>query len=256
MMRFASLGSGSSGNALLVESGATRVLVDCGFGVAEVTARLARLGLVPDDLDAILVTHEHEDHVGGVARLARRFEVPVYLTYGTLCAAGADGAPAPEAVLIDSHTPFSVGGIEIRPYPVPHDAREPAQFVLTDGAARLGVLTDAGEVTAHMAQVLSGLDSLMLECNHDVDLLASGPYPERLKERIASRLGHLANGAAARLLREVDCSRLQHVIAAHLSQQNNTPELARAALAGALNCAPEWIAVATQEEGFAWREIR
>ncbi len=255
MMRFASLGSGSSGNALVVEAGGTRVLLDCGFGIGEAGARLGRLGLTPADLDAILLTHEHDDHGGGVARLARRFDLPVHLTYGTLCALGRDGETIPEAVLIDSHAPFAIGGLEVRPYPVPHDAREPAQFVMGDGAASLGVLTDSGTLTPHIARVLSGLDALVLECNHDHDLLANGPYPERLKERIAGRLGHLDNGAAAQLLRDVDCSRLQHVIAAHLSQQNNTPELARAALAGALGCAPEWIGVATQEGGFSWRQI-
>jgi len=254
-MRFASLGSGSSGNALLVESGRTRILLDCGFGLGETAARLSRLGLEPGDLDAILVTHEHEDHVGGVARVARRYEVAVYLTYGTLCMMDGGRGNLPETVLIDSHSPFAVGDIEVRPYPVPHDAREPAQFVLSDGAVRLGVLTDAGEVTPHMAQMLSGLDALMLECNHDREMLMGGPYPPRLKERIGGRLGHLDNGAAADLARGIDSSRLQHVVAAHLSQQNNTPELARAALAAALGCAPDWITVATQEEGFSWREI-
>jgi phosphoribosyl 1,2-cyclic phosphodiesterase len=254
-MRFASLGSGSSGNALLVESGATRILLDCGFGPDELGARLARLGLALSDLTAVLVTHEHEDHAGGVARLAERAGLPVHLTYGTLGAMGAAGESLRKLVVIDSHAPFAVGDIEVRPFPVPHDAREPAQFVLSDGAATLGVLTDAGEVTKHMAQMLSGLYALVLECNHDRDLLLAGPYPAWLKERIAGRFGHLDNGAAAGLVRGVDCSRLQHLIAAHLSQQNNTPELARAALAGALGCAPEWIGVATQDEGFAWREI-
>ncbi len=254
-MRFASLGSGSSGNALLVEAGRTRILLDCGYGLKEAATRLSRLELEPGDLDAILVTHEHDDHIGGVARLARRFDLPVYLTYGTLCAMGAGSGTMPGMVLIDNHSPFTVGDIEVRPYPVPHDAREPAQFVFGDGKVSLGVLTDTGEVTPHIAQMLSGLDALMLECNHDREMLAGGPYHARLKERIAGRLGHLDNDAAAELVREIDCGRLQHVIAAHLSRQNNTPELARAALAGALGCAPDWIAVATQDEGFGWRQI-
>ena len=254
-MRFASLGSGSSGNALLVESGRTRILLDCGFGLGETAARLNRLGVEPGDLDAILVTHEHDDHVGGVARLARRHEVAVYLTHGTLSVMDRGRGHLPETVLIDSHARFAVGDIEVRPYPVPHDAREPAQFVLSDGAVCLGVLTDAGEVTPHMTHMLSGLDALMLECNHDRGLLMNGPYPPSLKERIGGRFGHLDNAAAADLARGIDSSRLQHVIAAHLSQQNNTPELARSALAAALGCAPDWITVATQNEGFGWREI-
>ena len=139
---------------------------------------------------------------------------------------------------------------------MPHDAREPVQFVLSDGAVRLGVLTDTGQPTPHIAQALSGVDALVLECNHDLDMLMSGPYTAQLKSRIAGRLGHLANAASAELIQAMDCSRLQHLVAAHLSQTNNTPVLARSALAGALGCAPEWIGVATQEDGFPWREIR
>ena len=256
MMRFASLGSGSEGNALLIESGDTRVLLDCGFGLSEVTSRLSRLGLDASSLDAIIVTHEHGDHSGGVAKLASRFDVAVYLTRGTLSALGAEGRSIPRRILIDPYTAFAIGGIEVRPFPVPHDAREPVQFVLFDGAVRLGVLTDTGQPTPHIAQALSGVDALVLECNHDLDMLMSGPYSAQLKSRIAGRLGHLANAASAELVQAMDCSRLQHLVAAHLSQTNNTPVLARAALAGALGCAPEWITVATQEEGFAWREIR
>jgi phosphoribosyl 1,2-cyclic phosphodiesterase len=249
------LGSGSQGNALVVEAGRTRLLLDCGFGLGESTARLARLGLEPRDLNAIVVTHEHDDHIGGVARLARKYELPVYLTYGTLTALDGERAAVAEITLIDSHTPFAVGDIEVRPYPVPHDAREPAQFVFGDGNATLGVLTDAGASTPHIATMLSGLTALVLECNHDSAMLANGSYPPSLKRRIASRFGHLANDVAAQLLAGLDCSRLQHLIAAHLSQQNNTPELARAAMAGAIGCAPEWVCIATQDEGFAWREI-
>ncbi|HSB49553.1 MAG TPA: MBL fold metallo-hydrolase [Burkholderiales bacterium] len=255
-MRFASLGSGSQGNALVVESGGTRVLLDCGFPLSEATSRLARLGLEASSLDAIIVTHEHGDHGGGVSKLAARHGLPVYLTRGTLSGLGADGRELGSRKLIDAYTPFAIGAIEVTPYTVPHDAREPVQFVLGDGAARLGVLTDTGQPTPHIAQSLSGVNALVLECNHDLDMLMNGPYAAPLKKRIASRLGHLSNEASAELLRAMDCSRLQHLVAAHLSQANNTPELARAALAGALGCAPEWIGVATQDEGFGWREIR
>lgn len=254
-MRFASLGSGSAGNALVVESGTTRVLLDCGFGLAETAARLARLGLAPGDLDAIVVTHEHEDHVGGVARFARRHELPVFLTHGTLTALDGARSSIAEVNVIDSHATFAIGDVEVRPYPVPHDAREPAQFVFSDGEVRLGVLTDVGETTPHIVEMLSGLEALVIECNHDPDMLATGSYPPPLKRRVGGRLGHLANPAAAGLLAQLDCGRLQHVVAAHLSQRNNTPELARAAVAGALNCAPEWVVVATQERGFGWLEV-
>ena len=255
-MRFASLGSGSQGNALIVEAGRTRIMLDCGFGIAESVSRLARLGLEPTDLDAILVTHEHDDHIGGVARFAPKYELPVYLTYGTLTALESERSAVAQITIIDSHTSFAIGDIEVRPFPVPHDAREPAQYVFTDGAATLGVLTDTGMCTPHIAAMLSGLHALVLECNHDSGLLANGAYPPSLKRRIASRFGHLANDAAAQLVAAIDCSRLQHLIAAHLSQQNNTPDLARTAIARAVGCAPEWIGVATQEDGFAWREVR
>jgi phosphoribosyl 1,2-cyclic phosphodiesterase len=255
MMRFASLGSGSKGNALLIESGNTLILLDCGFGLTEVSARMFRLGLSGDDLDAIIVTHEHGDHGGGVGKLSTRHELPVYLTRGTFSGLGAGVGPLASRKFIDAFTPFAIGDIEVRPYTVPHDAREPVQFVLSDGAARLGVLTDAGCATPHITQALSGVEALVLECNHDFDMLMNGPYPASLKQRVGGRLGHLSNEASADILRAMDCSRLQHVVAAHLSEKNNSAELARAALAGALNCAPDWIGVATQEEGFGWRVV-
>jgi phosphoribosyl 1,2-cyclic phosphodiesterase len=254
-MRFASLGSGSAGNGLVVAAGGTCLLLDCGFSLADTCARLARLGLAPDDLDAILVTHEHEDHASGVARLARRHGVPVYITHGTLAAIGGGRTVIPDLTEIDAHAPFAVGDIEVRPFPVPHDAREPAHYVFGDGRASVGVLTDTGSATPHIAAMLMRLEALVLECNHDREMLENGSYPPALKRRIGGRLGHLENSAAAQLLAELDHSRLRHVIAAHLSQQNNTPELARGALAGALDCAPEWVGVATQAEGFGWREI-
>jgi phosphoribosyl 1,2-cyclic phosphodiesterase len=255
LIRFASLGSGSEGNGLIVESGATRLLVDCGFNIQECLRRLARLGLEPEDLAAILVTHEHDDHAGGVARFARRYALPVYLTYGTLVAMGAAGAMIPQVSLIDSHSPFAIGEIEVHPFPVPHDAREPAQFVFSDGDARLGLLTDTGESTPHIQRMLSGIDALILECNHDLELLMNGPYPPSLKRRISGRLGHLDNGTAARIVGNLDCGRLQHFIAAHLSAQNNTPDLARSAMAAALNCEAAWVSIATQTEGLAWRTV-
>ncbi|MDP2240719.1 MAG: MBL fold metallo-hydrolase [Burkholderiales bacterium] len=254
-MRFASLGSGSQGNALVVEVGRTRVLLDCGLGLNDVKARLARSGLEAGDLDAIVVTHEHDDHIGGVTRLARKFGIPVYMTHGTLTALNGTRGRIAQITVIDSHTPFAIGDIEVRPYPVPHDAREPAQFVFGDGVSRLGVLTDTGSSTPHIESMLSGLEALVIECNHDSEMLANSSYPPYLRQRIAGRFGHLDNAAAAGLLASLDCSRLKHVIAAHLSQQNNRPELARQALSQALNCEEAWIGVADQQAGFDWRSI-
>jgi phosphoribosyl 1,2-cyclic phosphodiesterase len=254
-MRFASLGSGSEGNGLVVEAGDTRILIDCGFRVRDTVARLARLGLSPDSIDAILVTHEHADHAGGVAAFAARYRIPVWLTFGTLDMMDERITRIARVCGFDSHDAFAIGPIEVRPFPVPHDAREPVQFVVGDGARRLGVLTDIGVTTRYVEASLSGCDALVLECNHDLGMLEDGDYPWPLKQRIASRLGHLHNEAAAELLAALDTSRLRHIIAAHLSQQNNTPEKARAALAQALDCTPDWIGIAEQDNGFGWRDL-
>jgi len=251
-VRFASLGSGSRGNALVVEAGATTVLVDCGFGPRQLARRLGRLGLAPEDVDAVLITHEHSDHIGAAARIAARHGPTVFLTHGTLIASGLEGT---RVELIDGDEPFSIGELELHPFPVPHDAREPIQFVVSDGRVRCGVLTDAGFATPHMAAMLSGCQALVLECNHDSDMLAGGSYPLALKRRIAGPRGHLSNSEAASLLAGLDTSRLQHLVAAHLSLENNLPGLARTALATALGCDPAWIGVADQENGFAWRGI-
>lgn len=254
-MRFASLGSGSEGNALLVAAGGTLVMMDCGFGLNDSVARLARLGVAPDRLSGIVVTHEHGDHIGGVARLARKFDIPVWLSHGTLRSQSPSFAQDISVSEIDPHRPFAIGDLEITPYPVPHDAAEPVQFVFGDGARRLGVLTDAGFGTAHIEQTLNGCDALVLECNHDIDMLKNGDYPWSLKQRVGGRFGHLSNREAAYLLGRLDVSRLQHLVAAHLSSRNNLPQLAVAALCEVLGCEEGWIGVATQEEGFGWREI-
>lgn len=254
-MRFASLGSGSQGNALVVEAGDTRVLLDCGFSTRTTVEKLGLLGVSPEELAGVLVTHEHSDHIAGVFKFARRYEVPVFLTHGTYAAAPRGKTPLPECRLIDSHTPFFLTDLKIHPFPVPHDAREPVQYAFSDGRHRLGVLTDAGSITPHIVEVLRSCDALVLECNHDLEMLASSDYPAMLKRRISGRLGHLDNEAAASLLRQIDTSRLQHLVAAHLSQHNNRQELAVAALASAMRCAEEWVGVASQEAGFGWREL-
>lgn len=254
MIRFASLGSGSAGNALLVEAGASCLLLDCGFGLRETVLRLQRLGRTPDDISGILVTHEHGDHVGGVFRLARKYGLPIWLTHGTWVASRQQDEGL-DLHIIDSHRSFSVGELEIQPFPVPHDAREPVQYVFSAAACRLGVLTDAGEITPHICAMLAACDGLVLECNHDAEMLAKSAYPAALKRRIAGRYGHLENSAAAALLRHIDCSRLSQLVAAHLSERNNSPELAIMALVEALGCDRDWVGVATPESGFAWREL-
>lgn len=256
-MRFASLGSGSGGNALLVEQGTTRLLLDCGFSVRETAQRLRRLGVEPDSVSGILVTHEHDDHAGGAFRFAARHRIPVWLTHGTLRGARGylpDHFDAPLHV-IDSHTGFAIGDLGVQPYPVPHDAEEPTQFTFSDGARKLGVLTDAGSSTPHIEAMLQDCDALALECNHDLDMLKNGPYAWPLKQRILGRQGHLDNASAAFLLHRLRRDRLQHVVALHLSEKNNTPALAQASLAAVLGCAAEWVQVADQASGIDWRQI-
>lgn len=258
MMRFCSLGSGSEGNALVVEVTAgtsiSRVMMDCGFGLAETEARLARVGLAADDLDAIVVTHEHSDHIGGVARMARKHSIPVWLTHGTARVLSDRAIPAALLRFIDPHQRFSVGDLEITPYTVPHDAYEPVQFVFSDGQSRLGVLTDVGSTTAHIEENLAACEALVLEANHDLSMLRDGPYPPSLKKRVSGKFGHLDNDTAAALLGRLRHGRLRHVVAAHLSRQNNTPMLAKTAFAAVMGCALNDIGLACQDEGLDWLE--
>jgi phosphoribosyl 1,2-cyclic phosphodiesterase len=254
-MRFASIGSGSEGNGLVIEAGGTRIMIDCGFGVREAAVRLARIGVVPESLTAIVVTHEHSDHVGGVPAFAARHRIPVWLTFGTLETVADRFAGMERVYGFDSHDRVPIGDLEVLPFPVPHDAREPVQFVVSDGAHRVGVLTDLGMTTRYVEANLNGCDALVLECNHDLEMLAKSDYPASLKDRIAGRFGHLCNNGAAALLAALDTTRLSHIIAAHLSQHNNTPDMARAALSTALGCTADWIGVADQANGFDWRAL-
>jgi len=254
VIRFASLGSGSAGNALLVEHGASCLMLDCGFGLRETVARLQRLGRTPADLAGILVTHEHGDHIAGVFRLARKFSLPVWMTHGTWAACRETDSNL-DLRLIDSHRSLSIGSFEIQPFPVPHDAREPVQYIFSGSGIRLGVLTDIGEPTAHVCAMLSGCAGLVLEFNHDAELLKHSAYPASLKRRISGRHGHLENSVAASLLGRIDCSGLQTLVVAHLSERNNRPELAVAAVVRALGCPDEWVGVATPDFGFDWRRL-
>ncbi|WP_423196645.1 MULTISPECIES: MBL fold metallo-hydrolase [unclassified Cupriavidus] len=261
MMRFAFLGSGSEGNSLLIESsdgiGTTRVLLDCGFGIRETARRLERLGVTPAQLDAVLVTHEHSDHVGSAYAFAARHGLPVHTSHGTwLATSHLRGADAADVRVCCADHGFAVKGLQILPYTVPHDAREPLQFVLSDGDARLGVLTDAGMETPYVTARLAGVHALVLECNHDREMLRNSAYPYSLKRRIGGDFGHLANEVAASILAQVAHAGLARVVAAHLSKQNNTRELAAGALAGALGVTLDDILIADQEEGLAWQPVR
>lgn len=258
MLRVCSLGSGSSGNGLVVEArdgtSSTRVLIDNGFNLRQLERRLQRAGLGAEALDAVFVTHEHSDHVGGVAALARRYGVDIYCTEGTAVAARLV-APGIAWRAIRAGDVLELGPLGISPFAVPHDAQEPVQFVFTDGARRAGLLTDVGECSDAILEALSGLHALILECNHDAALLRDGRYPVFLKQRIAGPQGHLSNEQAAGILAQARSAALTWVAAAHLSRSNNRPELAQQALAGVLGCAAAEISVLDQEDGLPWREV-
>ena len=248
-MRFGSLGSGSRGNATLVEAGNTRLLVDCGFSVRETERRLARLGVAPEALDAVLVTHEHSDHCSGVAALSRKYRVPVYLTRGTEASGRCDGAWHVE--YFHSEACFDVGAVTVEPIAVPHDAREPCQFVLSSAGLRLGILTDLGSITTAVTAHYERCHGLLLECNHDEEMLRTGPYPPSLKRRVGGDWGHLNNRQAASLLEQVASAELHRLVIAHISEQNNHPDCVVQALEPVYPETPgmTW---ARQDDGFDW----
>lgn len=251
-LHFASLGSGSKGNATLVQSANALLLIDCGFTIKETERRLAVLGLSPSDLNAILVTHEHSDHIKGVGPLARKYKLPVYLTHGTGQYEGVSKLVNRQAINI--HKTFDIADINITPVAVPHDAREPCQFVFRSAQKTLGVLTDIGSITPFVIEQYKNCDALMLECNHDPRMLSMGPYPASLKLRVGGLWGHLSNQQAAELLRNIDYQKLQHLVISHISEQNNTEELARSAI-DSVQTKWESLILANQNEGIDWLEI-
>jgi phosphoribosyl 1,2-cyclic phosphodiesterase len=297
MVRFTVLASGSKGNSTVVTGGRTRILVDAGLSCRELFRRMRLAGEDPETLDAIVVTHEHQDHVNGLAVTARKLGIPVYFTEGThrawmrwlmprkqmtyaqwleQCrkqaearqaeadAAESEGEPdesdltavaeeiAPEQEAAASATkkdptwlpaveyfkagqPFQIGNIVLNSFTIPHDAVDPVGFVLQAEGVRLGVATDLGYVPPNVKAQLKGLDLLLLESNHDLEMLRDGPYPWSVKQRVLSRVGHLSNDAAAEFLEKEYDGQAAYVILAHLSESNNLPDLARVTAERALN---------------------
>lgn len=252
-MRFCSIGSGSKGNGTLIQKGETTILIDNGFTLKDVENRLAQKGLTPLDLSAMLVTHEHGDHIKGIGPLARKYRIPVYLSYGTAQFEGLGKLPAYK--IFDSHCPFEIGQLTVKPVVVPHDAREPTQFVVTDGEANVGVLTDLGSLTPYIIEQYKHCHGLLLETNHDVEMLRFGPYPPKLKARVAGSLGHLSNDQAVQFLQSIPTVQLKYVIATHISEQNNDVNIAMQMLANTLGRNVESIILADQQVGFDWCEL-
>jgi phosphoribosyl 1,2-cyclic phosphodiesterase len=257
MLRFRSLGSGSSGNATLVEATGLvpfRLLVDCGLGIRQLAHRLGEAGLQLEDIHAIFITHEHGDHIGCARLLALRYRIPVWMSQGTHAAIGLPDFEGLLHAARDGKT-IDLGGMRLMPFTVPHDAREPLQLSCTDGSAKLAILTDLGHATPHVMAHLQACDALLLECNHDSELLSQSVYPEFLKRRVGGQYGHLSNAAAAEIACAVTHSGLKHLVAAHLSVQNNRPDLVRAGISTALGCHASDIVVADAASGTPWLQI-
>jgi phosphoribosyl 1,2-cyclic phosphodiesterase len=251
-MRFTSLGSGSKGNATVVHCGETRILIDCGFSVREMEKRLSLRGMDASELSAILVTHEHTDHIRGVLPLARKYQLPVMLTSGT--SKSLKEHSKVNLILIDSNEHFSVGELELTPVSVAHDAREPVQFVIRSRGLTLGVLTDLGSITPHVLECYGQCDGLLIEFNHDAEMLAKGSYPTSLKNRVGGAWGHLNNQQALHLLQNIQMDRLQQLVICHVSQQNNSVALIKERISVMASQLPA-VHYACQDQGLSWVEL-
>jgi phosphoribosyl 1,2-cyclic phosphodiesterase len=241
------LASGSKGNAIYISDGTTALLIDAGLSGVEIERRLEAHDLDPRDIDAMIVSHEHADHIRGVGILSRRFDLPVYLSEKT----GEEASPTIGNVkdmrAFDCGQPFTVKTLNVAPFSIAHDAEDPAGFTISCNGCKIGIATDLGIATALVKQNLKGCDLLILEANHDPEMLMNGPYPWPLKQRIKGRTGHLSNQASGALLSELKHDRLQHVILAHLSETNNTPAKALREAGPALDGCQARIHVAAQD---------
>lgn len=254
-MRFASIGSGSKGNATLIQNNTTTIMIDCGFSVRETEKRLARLNQPPEKITALFVTHEHSDHIRGVGPFARKYKLPVLMTRGTAKWHGLGEIPDMRFISVEEKV--AMGGLTVKSYTVPHDANEPCQYIITNGKSRFAMLTDAGHCTEHIKKQLKNCDALLLECNHDTTMLLNGSYPASLKERVAGRYGHLSNDQASELLNEIQHERLKKITIAHISEKNNKKNLVLNSLQSVLSekSKKTEIMIIDQHNGIEWQEI-
>lgn len=253
MLEVASLGSGSSGNATLVRTANTTLLIDCGFTLKETLKRMASLGVAPSDLTAVLISHEHSDHVKGIGPLSRKFGVPIYLTHGTFRRLKDDRLLAYE--LFHAHAPFTLGDIEVDPFPTPHDAAESCQFILRNNNVSFVVATDMGVCPPFVLSKLAGVNGVLIECNYDDNMLRNGPYPPSLQHRIRGNFGHLGNLQAGPVVRAIDHAALETILLGHLSEKNNTEQCALDAVLSSVSRNPERVEVLKQHAASRWYAI-
>ncbi len=241
------LASGSKGNAVYISDGGTTLLIDAGLSGVEIERRLQAHSLDPRNIDAMIVSHEHADHIRGVGILSRRFDIPVYISKKTGREASATIGNISDMRTFNCGHSFSINSLEVHPFSTTHDAEDPAGFTISRNGQKIGIATDLGIATAMVKHNLKGCNLLILEANHDPEMLINGPYPWPLKQRIKGRTGHLSNQASGKLLSELKHDKLQHVILAHLSETNNTPAKALREVGPALEGCQARIHVATQD---------
>jgi len=242
------LASGSKGNAIFISSGDTSLLIDAGLSGIEIERRLRSRGLDPKDLNAIIVSHEHSDHIQGVGILSRRYKLPVYISSKTREAAVSQLGNLHDFKKFECGSMFTINDLSIHPFSISHDAKDPCGFTVNQNGTKVGIATDLGIATSMVKEHLKGCTLLILEANHDEQMLINGPYPWPVKQRIKSRIGHLSNAASKTLLNELQHDGLKHVMLAHLSETNNTPQKAVSEVARALTRCKARLDVALQEK--------
>ena len=252
-MRFSSIGSGSKGNSTIIEYDDTVILVDCGFSLKETEKRLSISGLAPSKINAILVTHEHSDHIRGVSSLAKKYKIPVMATAGT--SKFLRDSSALNLTCIDTQSDFHIENLTVTPVLVPHDAREPVQFIIRGGLLTFGILTDVGAITEHIIELYQCCDGLMIESNHDEDMLLNGSYPRSLKNRVGGNWGHLNNKQMLYFLKNIELEQLQELVIGHISENNNSVSLVKETISE-ISKQLSSVSYATQNEGFDWIQLK
>ncbi len=252
-VRLTSLGSGSKGNATLIQYLGRSIIIDSGFSCKALEERLELRGVDPESVDAILVTHEHSDHFKGVSAFSNKYRCHCWLSRGTSFHHLAEKLKYPN--IFCSHSRFKIGKFEVSPVAVPHDAREACQFIIRVSGFKLGILTDLGHITPHVEREYHDLDALLLEFNHDAEMLQNGRYPQKLKQRVGGSLGHLSNSQSIDFLNAIDLSKIQLLGAMHLSEENNSRTKVQKLLS-TIDLRDTQVVIADQDTGFDWFELK